>query len=173
VTDLDLIRNCVMQIRRPFDAARIAGLTGADIEVIEEILPILERDGVIKRISGTEAIWVRANRYRQTEESADSLPWAVYPEKAVPLLDLLARQPFSNGRKMAKALGMSHQWVYVYLKALVSAGVVRKTRGRYVVVKQGSLRLLGVGYRRRVLRAKTSLRAHCRQQKRRGAVRRN
>jgi DNA-binding IclR family transcriptional regulator len=153
MTDLDLIRNCVLQIRRPFDAAMIASLTGVDMETVASALHDLEQRGSIKRISCDETIWVRANRYTRPT-SPDDLPWAVYSEKAIPLLDLIEKQSFSNGRKIAKALGMSHQWVYVYLKALVSAGVVRKTRGRYVVVKRGNLRLLDVECGRAVLRMK-------------------
>jgi hypothetical protein len=43
--DTELIRNCVMQVRRSFDAARIAGLTGVNVEVIKRALTELEIAG--------------------------------------------------------------------------------------------------------------------------------
>jgi hypothetical protein len=131
----------VLQYRRPFDAALIAGLTGVDIEAVQHIFTDLESAGQIKCITSTESIYIRANRYTQPS-SPDDLPWAVYPEKAIPLLDLIARQPFSNGRKMAQALGKSHQWVYVYLKALMRAGVVTITGNQYVVKSRSRLSFL-------------------------------
>jgi DNA-binding transcriptional regulator YhcF (GntR family) len=151
MNDIELVRNCVMQIRRPFDAKLVSTLTGVTNKVVQRALADLESAGQIKCISAADAIYVRTKRYTRPY-TPDDLPWAVYPEKAVPLLDLLERQSFSNGRKMAKALGMSHQWVYVYLKALVSAGAVRKVRGKYAVNKRISLRHLSEEYRSDVLR---------------------
>jgi hypothetical protein len=172
MTDLDLIRNCVLQIRRPFDAAMIARLTSVEQDVIENVLRDLSQAGQIKCISCDESIYVRANRYTRPT-SPDDLPWAVYSEKAIPLLDLIEKQSFSNGRKMAQALGMSHQWVYVYLQALVSTGVVRKSRSRYTVINRENLRRLGLEYRRGVLRNKTGRQENYKQHKRRGAASRN
>jgi DNA-binding transcriptional regulator YhcF (GntR family) len=172
MTALDLIRNCVLQYRRPFDAALIARLTGVDIEAVQHIFTDLESAGQIKCITSTESIYIRANRYTQPS-SPDDLPWAVYPEKAIPLLDLIERQSFSNGRKMAMALGMSHQWVYVYLKAMVSAGIVRNTQGKYRVIRHSKLKQLGEAYRRGVLRKKTGRQENYKQHKRQGAARRN
>jgi hypothetical protein len=146
MTDLDLIRNCVLQIRRPFDAAMIARFTGIKQLAVEVALRNLEESGQIKCISKTELIYVRTNRYTRPT-SPDDLPWAVYPEKAIPLLDLIDRQPFTNGRKMAKALGMSHQWVYVYLKALMRCGSVLKTDGYYSVVGREFIKSMDFGYR--------------------------
>jgi hypothetical protein len=142
MTDPDLIRNCVTQIRRPFDAARIAGLTGIQSEVIDEALSILERNGVIKQISGTEAIWVRIGRYNATARTT-GYPIRPTPEKAALILNALESGNHRTIRSISQVIGYSRQWVYVYLEAMMTTDVVKVQNGYYVAGDKSKLRLVG------------------------------
>ena len=119
-----LVRNFVSQYLRPFSADTIASYTGISIKRLKPIIVRLIVDQQIKVVSvDPEQIYVQANRYLGIyEKTHDHNRWNFDQDKAMILLEEIEATRHRNVRTIAKAIGKSRQWVYVYLEALASIG---------------------------------------------------
>jgi hypothetical protein len=145
MTSKDLLLNFVRQYKKPFSVESAANMTGLAISEIEANLAILLQEKMIKRISETEAIYVRCQRYNPIVGYSQKGDWRFDPQAAGALLDLLEKQSYNSIRVIAKDFGRSRQWVFVYLEALASLGIVG-VKGRicnYYVITRDNLNQLG------------------------------
>jgi hypothetical protein len=142
MNNIDLIRNCVIQYKRPFDAAMVSCMTGVEQEAALGALTSLEQEGLIKRISNCEEIWVRTNRY------GNILRKPIYlvnpnPTNAGRILEILQTGDYGSVRSISRVIGFSRQWVYLYLEAMLSVGVVKVEGGYYRLGDESRLHLVG------------------------------
>lgn len=124
MTARELVLNFVNQYNKPFDAELIANLTGLDVEEVEPVMVEMIRDKTIKLISNREPIYARSNRFTSTVDQQLRPSWYFDPQAALALLNLIESRSFTSIRSIAEAFGRSRQWVFVYLEALASAGVI-------------------------------------------------
>jgi hypothetical protein len=145
MTYRDLLLNFVRQYKKPFSAEIAANMTDLPKDTVEQILPELMADHIIKLISGTEAIYVRCQRYNPIVGYNQKGGWKFDPQAAAALLDLLESQSYYSIRMIAKDFGRSRQWVFVYLEALASQGNigVRRRGNIYYVISKDNLNTLG------------------------------
>jgi DNA-binding IclR family transcriptional regulator len=149
--DRAIVCNCATQYRKPFTARTIMQLTGIPEARVQPILTELERNDRIKRISREEDIYVRMYRYGPAPTAIGPTPWPLNLEKANHLLDVLEKQAYTSVREIGAAMGYSRQWVYVYLEALASLGMVVVENDCYVVKSRAKLPFLGSVVRKGIL----------------------
>ena len=154
----ELVINFVNQYRKPFDAALIANMTGLDIEEVEPIMVEMIKDKTIKLISNREPIYARCNRFNTTVDKQMRPNWHFDPKAALALLNLIEQGSFTSIRSIAEAFGRSRQWVFVYLEALASAGLIGVNQNGYCVLTKKDVGKVGIRIKRGILKA---LIAHC------------
>lgn len=154
----ELVLNLVNQYRKPFDAALIANMTGLDIEEVEPIMVEMIKDKTIKLISNREPIYARSNRFNTTVDKQMRPNWHFDPKAALALLNLIEQGSFTSIRSIAEAFGRSRQWVFVYLEALASAGVIGVNQDGYCVLTKKDVGNIGIKIKRGILK---ELIAHC------------
>jgi len=148
-----LVRNFVSQYRRPFSAETIASYTGISTKHLKPIIDRLIADQQIKVVSvDPEQIYVQANRYLGIyEKTHDHNRWNFDQDKAMILLEEIEATRHRNVRTIAKAIGKSRQWVYVYLEALASIGAVEKVNGYYKIISKDGVWAIGSNIKKGIL----------------------
>ena len=158
MTAKDLVLNFVNQYNKPFDAELIANMTGLDIEEVEPVMVEMIRDKTIKLISDREPIYARSNRFNTTLDKQLRAHWNFDPKAALALLNLIERCSFTSIRSIAEDFGRSRQWVFVYLEALASAGVIGVNQYGYCVLTKKDVSNISIKIKRGILK---ELIAHC------------
>lgn len=158
MTPRELILNFVNQYRKPFDAELIANLTGLDVEEVEPVMVEMIRDKTIKLISNREPIYARSNRFTSTVDQQLRPSWHFDPKAALALLNLIESRSFTSIRSIAEAFGRSRQWVFVYLEALASAGLIGVNQYGYCVLTKKDVGKVGIKIKRGILK---EMIAHC------------
>ncbi len=162
----ELVLNFVNQYRKPFDAALIANMTGLDIEEVEPIMVEMIKDKTIKLISNREPIYARSNRFNTTVDKQMRPNWHFDPKAALALLNLIEQGSFTSIRSIAEAFGRSRQWIFVYLEALASAGVIGVNQYGYCVLTKKDVGNVGIKIKRGILKEMISHCAELRKQQR-------
>lgn len=149
-----LVRNFVSQYRRPFSTDTIASYTGISTKRLKPIIDRLVADQRIKVVSiDPEQIYVKANRYLGIyEKTHDHNRWNFDQDKAKILLKVIEATRHRNIRTIAKAIGKSRQWVYVYLEALASIGVIEKVDGYYQIISKERVWAIGTNIKKGILK---------------------
>ena len=150
-----LVRNFVSQYRRPFSEDTIASYTGISTKRLKPIIDRLVADQRIKVVSiDPEQIYVKANRYLGIyEKTHDHNRWNFDPDKAMILINEISRAKHTGIRSIAKNIGKSRQWVYVYLEALASIGLIDRVDGCYEVTSLDKLLTIGLNLKKGILRS--------------------
>jgi DNA-binding Lrp family transcriptional regulator len=158
MTSRELVLNFVNQYRKPFDANLIAEMTGLGVNDVKPIISDLVADGTIKRISQREPIYARSNRFITKTANQMRPNWYFDPQAALALLNLIEQGSFTSIRSIAEAFGRSRQWVFVYLEALASAGLIGVNQNGYCVLTKKDVGKVGIRIKRGILK---ELIAHC------------
>lgn len=151
-----LVRNFVSQYRRPFSAETIASYTCLSTEHLKPIIDRLIADQQIKVVSiDPEQIYVKANRYMGIyEKTHDHNRWNFDPDKAMILINEISRAKHTGIRSIAKNIGKSRQWVYVYLEAMASIGAIEKVNGYYNLISIDRAWAIGTSIKKGILNTK-------------------
>jgi len=166
MTARELVLNFVNQYNKPFDAELIANMTGLDIEEVEPVMVEMIRDKTIKLISDREPIYARSNRFSTNLDKQLRAHWNFDPKAALALLNLIEKRSFTSIRSIAEAFGRSRQWVFVYLEALASAGVIGVNQYGYCVLTKKDVGKVGIKIKRGILKEMISHCAELRKQQR-------
>jgi len=152
MTAREPVLNFVNQYNKPFDAELIANMTGLEIEEIEPIITELLKDKSIKLASNREPIYARSNRFNTNVDKQMRPNWHFDPKAALALLNLIEKRSFTSIRSIAEAFGRSRQWVFVYLEALASAGVIGVNQYGYCVLTKKDVGKVGIRIKRGILK---------------------
>ena len=166
MTTRELVLNFVNQYNKPFDAELIANMTGLDIDDVEPVMVEMIKDKTIKLISDREPIYARSNRFNTNLDKQLRAHWNFDPKAALALLNLIESRSFTSIRSIAKAFGRSRQWVFVYLEALASAGVIGVNQYGYCVLTKKDVGKVGIKIKRGILKEMISHCAELRKQQR-------
>lgn len=158
MTSKELVLNFVNQYRKPFDANLIAEMTGLDVNDVDPIISDLVADGTIKRISDREEIYARSNRFITKTANQMRPNWHFDPQTALALLNLIEQGSYTSIRGIAADFGRSRQWVFVYLEALASMGVIGLNEHGYCVLTKKDVNKVGIKIKPGILK---ELIAHC------------
>ncbi|HOY84961.1 MAG TPA: hypothetical protein PLQ80_06665 [Candidatus Syntrophosphaera sp.] len=158
MTSRELVLNFVNQYNKPFDAPLIANMTGLEIEEVEPIISELLKDKTIKLASKREQIYARSNRFNTNVDKQMRPNWHFDPKAALALLNLIEQGQYTSIRGIAEDFGRSRQWVFVYLEALASAGVIGVNQYGYCVLTKKDVGKVGIWIKRGILK---ELIAHC------------
>jgi hypothetical protein len=142
MNEREIFANFVSQYRKPFDAEAVTMTTGIPNDLVNQLIREFESHDRIKCLCiGANPIWVRMNRYDVRMSQPHGL--CPYPEKAAFLLSFIEAGQYQSVRQLAQVVGKSRQWIYLYLEAMLSVGVVRVENGFYVAGDKSRLRLVG------------------------------
>jgi len=139
----DLMLNFVSLYKKPFSAEIAASLTGLSRSDTESIIQELLQNQTIKQISQSESIYVKNQRYNAVVGYNQKGSWRFDPSAASALLDFIEKQSYNSIRKIAADFGKSRQWVFVYIEALASIGIVGVKGDAYYVITRANLNKLG------------------------------
>jgi len=157
MTELELVSNFISQYNRPFSVASAASLVGLTADVVAPIMAELVQKKQVKRISESEGgIYVRANRY-DTSQCSTITGWTFNVTSAYQLMDIIESGNYYGIRPLAKAIGKSRQWVYIYLEALASLGAVDLRNYKYVVINRDKAPYIGTKVQKGILHQLRSL----------------
>lgn len=84
--------------------------------------------------------------------------WHFDPQAVLALINLIEQGSYSSIRSIAEAFGRSRQWVFVYLEALASAGVICVNHYGYCVLTKKDIGKVGIKIKRGILK---DLLSHC------------
>ena len=154
MTTKDLAQNFVSQFNKPFDLGTISSLIGRSPRSVKPVLAELLTAKQIRLVDPEQGIYVRDNRYLTSVCYHQKGNWQFKPEAAAALLDHIEKGSYTSVRGVAKDFPRSRQWVFVYMEALASMGIldyeecyVVRTRDNLKeigkVVKKGALNDLG------------------------------
>lgn len=148
-----LVRNFVSQYRRPFSAETISSYTGIPNSQLKSVIDQLISDQLVKVVTvDPEQIYVKTNRYIGIHEKThDNNRWNFDQDKAMSLLEEVETNKHRNVRTIAKAIGKSRQWVYVYLEALASIGAIEKVDGYYKMISKDGFWAIGTNIKKGIL----------------------
>lgn len=166
MTPKDLVLNFVNQYNKPFDAALIANMTGLEIKEVEPIITELLDNKTIKLASKREPIYSRCNRFSTNVDKQMRPNWHFDPQAALALINLIEQGSYSSIRSIAEAFGKSRQWVFVYLEALASVGVIGVNQYGYCVLTKKDIDKVGIQIKRGILKDLLSHGAELRKQQR-------
>jgi hypothetical protein len=142
LNEREIFANFVSQFRKPFDAEAVALSTGIPASLVNQLIREFVTHERIKCLcEGANPIYVRFNRYDVRLSAPHGL--CVYPEKAADLLTFIEAGQYQSVRQLARDYGKSRQWVYLYLEAMMSVGVVKVQNGLYIAGNKSKLRLVG------------------------------
>jgi len=157
MTSRELLQNFISLYHKPFTVEVAASLIDIDQAEVMSLLPEFLKAGKLKRISETEDIFVRCNRYNQKLGTPHYRNWVFNITDANQLLNIIEKGRYSGIRAIAQAIGKSRQWVYIYLEALASIGVVDYHNYRYVVINRKHLHKIGTKVQKGILKRLRSL----------------
>ena len=86
------------------------------------------------------------------EMTYDHNRWNFVQDKAMILLKEVETTRHRNVRTIAKAIGKSRQWVYVYLEALASIGAIEKEDGYYKIITKDCVWAIGTNIKKGILK---------------------
>lgn len=152
MTTRELLQNLINQFSKPFTIQIAANLTCTDPQEVATLIPDFLKAGQIKRISETEDIFVRCHRYNQKLGTPHYRNWVFDITAANQLLNVIEQGKYSGIRAIAQDISKSRQWVYIYLEALASIGVVDYRNCRYVVINRKHLHKIGTNVQKGILR---------------------
>jgi hypothetical protein len=142
MNEREIFANFVSQFRKPFDAEAVALSTGIPATLVNQLIrEFLTHERIKCLCEGVNPIYVRFNRYDVRLSAPHGL--CTYPEKAEHLLSFIEAGQYQSVRQLARDYGKSRQWIYLYLEAMMSVGVVRVQNGFYVAGDKSKLRLVG------------------------------
>jgi len=157
MTDLELVSNFISQYNRPFSVQSAASLVGLSADAVAPVMAELVQNKQVKRISESEGgIYVRANRY-DTSQCSTITGWTFNVTSAYQLMDIIESGNYYGIRPLAKAIGKSRQWVYIYLEALASLGAVDLRNYKYVVINRDKAPYIGTKVQKGILHQLRSL----------------
>jgi hypothetical protein len=139
----ELVLNFVNQYKHPFTAELAAEMTAVELDRVKPVLADLLADKTIKLISVEEGIYVRSNRYNPIVGYGHKSDWRFDQEAALILLNLIEAGNYSSVRKIAAAFGRSRQWVFLYMEALASIGIIGMSDKIYTVITRSNLEDIG------------------------------
>jgi len=157
MTELELVSNFISQYNRPFSVQSAANLVGLTADVVAPIMAELVQKKQVNRISESEGgIYVRANRY-DTSQCSTITGWTFNVTSSYQLMDIIENGNYYGIRPLAKAIGKSRQWVYIYLEALASLGAIDLRNHKYVVISRDKAPYIGTKIQKGILRQLRSL----------------
>jgi predicted transcriptional regulator len=157
MTSRELLQNFISLYHKPFTVEVAANLIDINQAEVKSLLPEFLKAGEIKRISETEEIFVRGHRYNQKLGTPHYRNWVFNITDANQLLNIIEQNRYSGIRPIAQTIGKSRQWVYIYLEALASIGVVDYRNSRYVVINRKQLYKIGTKVQKGILGTLRSL----------------
>lgn len=128
-----LVENFVEQYRKPFSIDILCEMIG---RTRKQVRPVVTRMMFKDRIMEIEPgiyVTVRRERLNLSRMNGNML-WSYNAEVGERVLGILESQRISNVRALAKVMGVSRQYAYLYLEALASIGLVGWEEGCYVRV---------------------------------------
>ena len=167
MTTSDLVNNFVSQFNKPFDLSMISNMINREPEGVREVLKVLLAAEKIKLVDPEQGIYVRSNRYSARVGYNQKGNWTFDPLEASALMDVIESGTYSSTRAIAKAIGRSRQWVYVYLEALASLGCISLVRNRYTVISRKNIKDIGKQVKPGILgimRAEDKIEVHAKQE---------
>jgi hypothetical protein len=143
MTTSDLVNNFVSQFNKPFDLSMISNMIDRDPDEVKAELAELLTTEQIRLVDPEQGIYVRNNRFSARVGYNQKGNWTFDPMEASSLLDVIESGEYRSIRAIAKVIGRSHQWVFVYLEALASIGCIGMDGKRYVVKSCERVREIG------------------------------
>lgn len=131
--DRYLLDNFLASYRRPFDAELMSVFTGVQPSACEARLAEGVRDGELTASGGVYVL--------RRDVSLEAGGWKYSRRGAEAILRCLALGDGRSLRSIAVKMGRSAQYVFKYMEALASIGVVRWDGDRYVVCGEDISRL--------------------------------
>lgn len=130
-----LVENFVAQYRKPFSIDILCEMIG---KTRKQVRPVVTRLMFKDRIMEIEAGIFVAVRHERLDMGRmnGNMHWRYNCEVGERVLEILESQSISNVRGLAKVMGVSRQYAYLYLEALASIGLVGYEDGCYVRVKR-------------------------------------
>ncbi len=157
MTELELVSNFISQYNRPFSVQSAASLVGLSADAVAPVMAELVQKKQVKRISESEGgIYVRANRY-DISQCSTITGWTFNVTSAYQLMDIIESGNYYGIRPLAKVIGKSRQWVYIYLEALASLGAVDLRNYKYVIINRDKAPYIGTKVQKGILHQLRSL----------------
>jgi hypothetical protein len=127
------VASFAIEYHRPFTREIAASMLGIDPGEAGNAIDSLVRTGQLKQISSTQPVFVSASRWANATRSVGF----VYTEEwAAKICDLIEQHEVVGIRGLGLLLGMSREFAYRYLIALVSLGAVVWLPAGYRVVNR-------------------------------------
>jgi len=139
----DLVNNFVSQFNKPFDLSMISNMIDRDPDEVKKELAELLMTEQIRLVDPEQGIYVRNNRYLTSVCYHQKGNWQFDPIAANALLDHIEQGKYFTIREVAKDFPRSRQWVYVYLEALASIGILAYSADGYIVETRDNLKDIG------------------------------
>ena len=138
----DLAQNFVNQYKKPFSAEIMSAMTGMELAQCQRVIKRMTGKGTLRELE--KGIYV-CPREREISHSTrvGSGNWAYKIESARQILEQIDMGNNKGCREIAKALGVSRQYVYMYLVGLCSIGSVGFNLTGYYVERTDNLLSLG------------------------------
>lgn len=143
MTTSDLVNNFVSQFNKPFDLNIISNMIDREADEVREVLIVLLNAERIRLVDPEQGIYVRNNRYSAKVSYNQKGSWTYDPMEASALMDVIESGSYSSTRAIAKAVGRSRQWVFIYLEALASIGCIKVINSTYIVTGRDQVREIG------------------------------
>lgn len=143
MTTSDLVNNFVSQFNKPFDLSMISNMIDREADEVREVLTVLLNAERIRLVDPEQGIYVRNNRYLTSVCYHQKGNWQFDPIAANALLDHIEKGKYFTIREVAKDFPRSRQWVYVYLEALASIGILSYSADGYKVETRDNLKDIG------------------------------
>ena len=147
----ELIENCLQQYRKPFSPAILSGLTGVGLRTVQNVIAKQIEAGRVRKLEPGIYCSVKPEQMNNSTVIGRQ-HWRFNLESAKMILDQIDAGNNSGCRKIGKALGVSRQFVYMYLVALCSIGSVGVNESGYTVIKRDNLLSLGSNIQKGIIR---------------------
>ncbi len=142
------IENATAILQRPYTAEMIAGMIEAPLGVVQAELNNLAKAGRVKEVDGV---------YLTCCPAAQTIGrWRFDQALAKQMLQAIRKKKIKSVRDLAKQVGYSRQYAYLYMEAMASIGLIRwdAESGRYIakrIVQNKSLQALGINVKKGIL----------------------
>jgi DNA-binding transcriptional regulator YhcF (GntR family) len=142
------IENATAILQRPYTAEMLAGMIEAPLEAVQAELEKLAKAGRVKEVDGV---------YLTCRPAAQTIGrWCFDQVLAKQMLQVIRKKRITSVRGLAKQVGYSRQYAFLYMEAMASIGLIRwdGESGRYVakrMVKNKSLQALGTNVKKGIL----------------------
>jgi hypothetical protein len=142
------IENATAILQRPYTAEMLAGMIEAPLEAVQAELEKLAKAGRVKEVDGV---------YLTCRPAAQTIGrWCFDQVLAKQMLQVIRKKRITSVRGLAKQVGYSRQYAFLYMEAMASIGLIRwdGESGRYVA-KRGAdnqpLHALGIQVKKGIL----------------------